>query len=81
MAEGEQCENPEDPTTCQRAVRLLPVVNNRFTPGMVYLEDGTCIGPAHFDLNRQEAAALGTGWDRLARARPGPLSVDAHVGQ
>lgn len=59
VVESDQCP-PDDPKKCERMMRLVPLVNKRFTQIAMVLEDGTCIGPAEFSLFSQVEFTSGT---------------------
>jgi hypothetical protein len=53
VAEGEQCTQ-EEPVSCHRFARLLPMRNGRFFAEAVTSKAGKCLGPAWFPLGREQ---------------------------
>jgi len=66
LAEGEQCASA-DPSSCERAVRVMPLLGGRFQPTRLETEAGACAGPAWFRLAREESERLPNGWRRRYR--------------
>lgn len=52
VVESDVCE-PDDPKKCERVMRLVPAVGDRFDERAMVLEDGTCVGAAEFPLHAQ----------------------------
>ena len=46
VADGEHCEPGQSGEECSRAVRLLPLLKDRFVPKALIDADGACMGPA-----------------------------------
>jgi hypothetical protein len=42
---------PDNPKQCDRVMRLLPMVGERFEERPMVLDDGSCVGPAEFALH------------------------------
>jgi len=63
VAEGERCSSP-DPSSCQRAARLVPLRGDRFQPEPFVSDAGSCVAPAWVDLARQETERLDSGLRR-----------------
>jgi len=61
VAEGEACTVPQDPSTCSRTARLVPLVENRFTPVDLSDAAGKCVGSALLLLKSQGTIGHGTG--------------------
>lgn len=66
VAEGERCGSA-DPASCERAVRVMPLVGERFAPSRVETSEGACASPAWFWLGREESERLDSGWRRRTR--------------
>ncbi|HET8542778.1 MAG TPA: hypothetical protein VFL83_23085 [Anaeromyxobacter sp.] len=66
VAEGERCGSA-DPASCERAVRVVPLVRDRFLPTRVETPEGGCASPAWFWLGREESEKLPSGWRRRTR--------------
>lgn len=66
VAEGESCASA-DPASCHRAARVMPLFGDRFQPAAVTAPGGGCVGPAWFDLGREESERLASGWRRRTR--------------
>ena len=49
VVESDQCDK-DDPKKCNRVMRLVPLVGDRFDERAVVLGDGTCLGPGEFLL-------------------------------
>lgn len=65
VAEGETCEDEDDPSTCRRAVRLLARQGRRYEPlGLYHESPDNCVGPALFPMGREETVELDNGWRR-----------------
>jgi len=84
VAEGQLCASA-DPATCVRSARLMPLRGDRFSAEPLFSEAGACVSPAWFDLDRQESAALETGWRRRSTLAaslvfgPGGLRVEEQL--
>jgi len=63
VAEGEQCTE-EEPVSCHRFVRLLPMRNGRFFAEAVMSKAGKCLGPAWFPLSREQMLEVPGGLQR-----------------
>lgn len=50
VVESDVCK-ADDPKDCQRTMRLVPAIGDRFEERALVLEDGSCGGPAEFPLN------------------------------
>jgi hypothetical protein len=50
VVESDVCD-PENPKKCERVMRLIPAVGDRFDEKAMVLEDGSCVGPAEFALH------------------------------
>jgi hypothetical protein len=59
VAEGEACDDPQDPKTCVRAVRVMPVGKRRFVPRDVTDPAGRCVGRAFFPLRAEGSVGEG----------------------
>jgi hypothetical protein len=46
VAEGERCVKPQDPELCQRAIRVVPLIRDRFVPKPLVDDKGACVGSA-----------------------------------
>jgi hypothetical protein len=64
VAEGASCSG-EEPTTCLRAARVLPLVGARFVATPVSREEGGCLSPGWFELARQEVRRVEGRWERV----------------
>ena len=62
VAEGELCHG--GPSTCHRAVRILPLRGSRFVSEPLSTDSGECAGPAWFPIQRDQEVRLSTGWRR-----------------
>jgi hypothetical protein len=63
VAEGDSCAGI-DPSSCTRAVRLVPLQGDRFVPLPLVGDDRRCVAPAWFDVLRHETRQEG---DRMAQ--------------
>ena len=61
IAEGESCSVPQDPSTCSRTARLVPLVGGRFTPVDLADAAGKCVGSTLLLLKGQGAIGHGRG--------------------
>jgi hypothetical protein len=61
VAEGESCIVPQSPSTCSRATRVVPLVENRFVPVDLSDAGGKCSGSALLLLKSQGTIGHGTG--------------------
>ena len=61
VAEGESCTVPQDPSTCSRTVRLVPLVGDRFAPVDLWDTAGQCMGGSLLLLKRQGTIGRGSG--------------------
>jgi len=50
VVESDLCD-PENPKKCERVMRLVPAIGDRFDEKAMVLEDGSCVGPAEFALH------------------------------
>jgi hypothetical protein len=66
VAEGESCTS-EDPASCQRAARVVPLRGERFATEPLVSTVGACVSAAWFDLAREEIEPLESGWKRRFR--------------
>lgn len=64
LAEGERCWGKEDPKTCQKIVRLMPLRGNRFVGEPLLSQDGKCMQPANIALSRNGTQTLSSKWLR-----------------
>jgi hypothetical protein len=64
LVDGERCWGNEDPKTCQRMVRLMPLRGNRFVAEPLVGEDGRCMQPANIALSRTATQPLPSRWLR-----------------
>jgi hypothetical protein len=84
VGEGERCTGP-DPSTCQRAARLVPLRGDRFQPEPLVSQGGACVAAAWVDLARQESERLDSGLRRryqLAASlvfEPSVLRIDEEI--
>lgn len=62
VVESDNCSF--DDKICQRVMKLLPLLNDRFSTVPLKTEDGTCIGEAAFPLFQQYTSDLPDGWVR-----------------
>jgi hypothetical protein len=46
VAEGERCSDPQDPKSCDRAMRILPLIGDRFVAKPLVDDKGVCLGSA-----------------------------------
>lgn len=58
VAEGERCVKPQVPELCQRGIRVVPLIGNRFAPKPLVDDKGACLGNA-FLVTRSGGAAGG----------------------
>jgi hypothetical protein len=63
VAEGQLCGGA-DPASCVRSVRVMPLRRDRFSQEPLFSDAGACVSPAWFDLARQDAERLESGWTR-----------------
>ena len=63
VVESRRCD-PDDPKTCSRRVRLLPLEGDAFTDKPLKMEDGTCLGPAEIVLFEEKLVTLDNGIER-----------------
>jgi hypothetical protein len=63
IAEGDRCSSPS-PKSCRRIVRLLMRRGQRLVARPLVRQDGSCIGPALFNLGREETLGIPGGWRR-----------------
>ncbi len=63
VVESDVCD-PEDPKKCERVMRLIPAVGDRFDERAMVLDDGTCVGPAEFPLHGRVESAQPNGQTR-----------------
>lgn len=63
VVESDKCD--DQGKHCQRMMRLLPLLNMRFSSVPLKKEDdGSCLGPAEFALFEQHVSILPDGWNR-----------------
>ncbi len=65
-AGGEESED-EQPATCLRTSRLMPLVGDRLMTPEVRTADGHCLGPAMVPLSREHVVGIANGWERVFR--------------
>jgi len=59
VADGQRCATPGSTETCERAIRVVPLVGERFAPGPLVDEKGTCVGNTFFPVRTKgEATGL-----------------------
>jgi len=58
VAEGERCPDPQASEKCDRAIRIVPRIDDRFMTKPVLSDTGACLGRAVLDV-RGEGAASG----------------------
>jgi hypothetical protein len=63
VVESDLCE-PDDPKKCERLMRLVPMVAERFDERPLLSRDGSCLGPAVFPLHAEQEITLPTGVKR-----------------
>ncbi len=63
VAEGQLCAS-KDPASCVRSARIMPVRGDRFSQEPLFSDKGVCVSPAWFDLTREDAEGLPSGWQR-----------------
>jgi hypothetical protein len=63
VVESDQCD-PENPKKCERLMRLVPMVSERFDERPLLAQDGSCLGPAVFPLHAEQELTLPTGIKR-----------------
>ena len=76
VAEGESCVDPDQPTAserCERAIRVVPLLGDRFVPKPIVDDKGVCVGSALFPIR----AAGDAGKGRAARYK---LEASVTVG-
>lgn len=84
VAEGDQCASA-DPASCVRGVRVLPIRGERLVSRAVRDAAGACVSPAWFDVSREDAERLPSGWRRRTRLGsalafgPSGISLDEQV--
>jgi hypothetical protein len=64
LVDGERCWGKDDPKTCQRIVRLMPLRGNRFVAEPLVGQDGKCMQPANIALSRAGTQTLPSKWQR-----------------
>lgn len=65
VVESKVCKDPEDPKSCGKQTRLLPLIGDRFVARPLLDKDGeTCLGPASFDQLRTTEVDLPDGRKR-----------------
>jgi hypothetical protein len=64
IAEGETCTDANDPASCTRGVRFLPIVDDQFHAAAIDLEDRQCVSPAMFTPSFSQTITLPNGWRR-----------------
>jgi hypothetical protein len=64
LVDGERCWGKEDPKTCQRMVRMMPLRGNRFVAEPLVGMDGKCMQPAYIPLSRTAMQTLPSRWVR-----------------
>jgi hypothetical protein len=84
VGEGERCSTP-DPSSCQRAARIVPLRGDRFEPESIVSEGGACQSPAWVDLAREETERLDSGLRRRYQFtaalgfEPAALRIDEQI--
>jgi hypothetical protein len=83
VAEGERCAR-NDPSTCQRGARLVPLRGNRFEPEPFVSDAGSCLSPAWVDLSREESERIDAGRRRFQLAaslafEPSRVRIDEEI--
>lgn len=63
VAEGQLCAT-RDPASCVRSARMMPLRGDRFSQEPLFSDQGVCVSPAWFDLTREDAETLPSGWKR-----------------
>ena len=63
VVEGDEC-NIADSKLCRRIMRLLPIINDRFSTVPLKRAEGDCLGDATFSLFDQYSSLLPDGWTR-----------------
>lgn len=66
-AGGDQAAEDEQPPTCFRVSRILPMVGDRLLSPEVHSPEGECLGPALVDLQREATVPIANGWERVFR--------------
>ncbi|WP_224363334.1 hypothetical protein [Hyalangium versicolor] len=64
LVDGERCWGKDDPKTCQRMIRLMPLRGNRFVAEPLVGQDGKCLQPANIALSRNGVQTLPSRWLR-----------------
>jgi hypothetical protein len=57
VQEGERCVKPQAPELCQHAMRVVPLIGDRFVPKLLVDDKGACLGSAFFPTRTAGAAA------------------------
>lgn len=63
VVEARACE-PKEPERCRRVLQILPVEETTFAERPLISADGVCLGPAQFDLYREQDVELQNGMVR-----------------
>ncbi len=66
-AGGDESAEDQQPPSCFRVSRLLPMVGDRLLSPEVRSDDGDCLGPALVDLQREATMPIANGWERVFR--------------
>jgi hypothetical protein len=64
VVEGERCQNPKTPATCQREARILVVDRNRFLLRPIVDSEGRCIEAPQIEYSRKAEVSIESGWVR-----------------
>lgn len=56
VADGQRCASPGAPETCERAIRVVPLVGDRFVPGALMDDKGACLGTTLFPVRTKGQA-------------------------
>ncbi|MFO0634408.1 MAG: hypothetical protein U0168_16300 [Nannocystaceae bacterium] len=58
VIESDECAK-DNPKQCERIMRLVPMIGDRFDERAVLLADGSCVGPAEFSLYSKREVSQG----------------------
>jgi hypothetical protein len=83
VAEGEHCADPQDPKSCDRAMRILPLIGDRFVAKPLVDDKGVCLGSASVAMRAAGTAGTKNGpkYQVEASATFGPdaLAIREHL--
>ncbi len=65
-AGGDDAEE-EEPETCLRESRLMPMIGDQLLSPELRTPEGQCLGPALVDLSRETTVPIANGWERVFR--------------